>query len=87
MNNVTGEVRLLSGSDDEQKLREIMKEAVSEVLDSKIKAKQGRDYPVALLKAMDALNRHYEKALKNPVVRDRVAWALYQVWKETMKDG
>lgn len=34
-----------------------------------------------LKKAVGLLNAYYEKGLKNPIVRDPLAWALFQTWK------
>lgn len=31
--------------------------------------------------AVKLLNTNYEKGLKNPVIRDPLAWALFQTWK------
>lgn len=31
--------------------------------------------------AVKLLNKEYEKAKKNPIVRDPLAYALYQTWK------
>lgn len=34
-----------------------------------------------LRKAVELLRKEYEKAKNNPIVRDPLAYALYQVWK------
>ena len=34
-----------------------------------------------LRKAVDLLHKEYEKTKHNPVVRDPLAYSLYQVWK------
>lgn len=37
---------------------------------------------VRLQKAVKLLNRNCERGLSNDYVRDPVAWALYQTWKQ-----
>lgn len=37
-------------------------------------------------KAIKTLNAEYEKAKENPVVRDPVAWALYQTWRRAERE-
>lgn len=39
-----------------------------------------------LRKAVKLLDENYEKGVRNPVIRDPLAWALYQTWK-TMDGG
>lgn len=38
-------------------------------------------------KALLVLADNYKKAEKSPHVRDKVAWALHQTWKEADADG
>ena len=33
-------------------------------------------------RAIKKLNEMYEKALNSPYVKNKLAWSLYQVWKE-----
>lgn len=40
-----------------------------------------------LRKAVELLRKEYEKAKKNPIVRDPLAYALYQVWKMADEKG
>lgn len=37
---------------------------------------------MTLADALKAIKRNYERALTLPWVRDPVAWALYETWKE-----
>lgn len=34
-----------------------------------------------LRKSVKLLEKNYEKGLENPVIRDPLAWALFQTWK------
>lgn len=53
-----------------------------------------RDIPAAdvapvrpeLRKAVKELHKQYERAIKNPVVRNKLAWALFHTWKQ-MDEG
>ena len=40
-----------------------------------------------LREAVKLLHKEYEKAKQNPIVRDPLAYALYQVWKVTDEKG
>lgn len=52
------------------------------------KAKAADVAPVRpeLRKAVKELHKQYERAIKNPVVRNKLAWALFHTWKQ-MDEG
>ena len=42
---------------------------------------------MTLIKAINMLMEEFEKAAKKDLVRDPVAYALYQVWKKADAEG
>ena len=40
-----------------------------------------------LRKVVKQLHEEYDKAIQNPIVRNPLAYALYQVWKEVDRQG